>query len=68
METYSKFLIDLTNIIDNLLNDPRKIDRTIDNTLEQSIQAFVANYSNNKVKDYKEFWIDDLKELKEKIR
>ena len=50
METYSKFLIDLTNIIDNLLIDPRKIDRTIDNTLEQSIQAFVANYSNNKVK------------------
>jgi hypothetical protein len=50
METYSKFLIDLTNIIDNLLIDPRKIDRTIDNTLEQSIQVFVANYSNNKVK------------------
>lgn len=50
METYSKFLIDLTNIIDNLLIDPRKIDRTIDNTLEQSIQMFVANYSNNKVK------------------
>ena len=50
METYSKFLIDLTNIIDNLLVDPRKIDRTIDNTLEQSIQIFVANYSNNKVK------------------
>ena len=50
METYSKFLINLTNIIDNLLIDPRKIDRTIDNTLEQSIQAFVANYSNNKVK------------------
>jgi hypothetical protein len=50
METYSKFLIDLTNIIDNLLIDPRKIDRTIDNTLEQSIQTFVANYSNNKVK------------------
>lgn len=50
METYSKFLISLTNIIDNLLIDPRKIDRTIDNTLEQSIQAFVANYSNNKVK------------------
>ena len=50
METYSKFLIDLTGIIDNLLIDPRKIDRTIDNTLEQSIQAFVANYSNNKVK------------------
>lgn len=50
METYSKFLIDLTNIIDNLLIDPRKVDRTIDNTLEQSIQAFVANYSNNKVK------------------
>jgi hypothetical protein len=50
METYSKFLIDLTNIIDNLLIDPSKIDRTIDNTLEQSIQTFVANYSNNKVK------------------
>lgn len=50
METYSKFLIDLTNIIDNLLIDPRKIDRTIDNTLEQSIQTFVANYSNDKVK------------------
>ena len=50
METHSKFLIDLTNIIDNLLVDPRKIDRTIDNTLEQSIQIFVANYSNNKVK------------------
>ena len=50
METYSKFLINITNIIDNLLIDPRKIDRTIDNTLEQSIQTFVANYSNNKVK------------------